>query len=389
MKKLLSLVLALSMTVMSLAACGGGADATEAAAEGEEAAAEGEAAEATGEPLNIMMYVIQSLGTMSCEDLIYEELTKFCEETGSTLNTYECNNDNSAHETTLREIAASGAYDVIVTGYYNIPEYVQMTAEQFPDQKWILFDTSVDYTLPYCSNIYSITMDQNTLAFMAGALAALMTTSGYEGTNEDKVVGWVGGGENTAVNDFLVGYIDGVNYVDSSIEVLYSYVGDWANTAKCKELALTQYDMGADVSFAVCGGAGFGLCEAAAETGHYAFGVDTDFGATLEQTQPETAQYVVSSAIKQFGYAVYDAMVAFYNGELEFGQNVNFGVDSGYLEMIETPQFDRIVKEGMPEVYEQFQAIVEDLKAGEIEVGTAVGATEDYVNEKKAEAAPF
>ena len=141
---------------------------------------------------------------------------------------------------------------MIVTGYYSIPEHVQRAAEMYPDQKWILFDTSVDYDLDYCKNIASFTADQNTLAFMAGALAALMTTETQDtNINEDKVVGWVGAAENTAVNDFLVGYIDGVNYVDSSIEVLYSYVGDWANSAKANELANAQFDLGADVIFTV------------------------------------------------------------------------------------------------------------------------------------------
>ncbi len=387
MKKLISLVLAVTL-LLSMVACGGGGG--NGAPTGSTPTDTGESASTDGKkPLNIMMYVIQSLGTLSCEDLIYEELVRFCNETGSKLTTYECNSDDTAHETSLREIAGSGQYDVIVTGYYSIPEYVQMTAELYPNQKWILFDCSVDYSLPQCANVASFTADQNSLAFMAGSLAALMTTADYEGINKDKVVGWVGGGENTAVNDFLVGYIDGVNYVDSGIEVLYSYVGDWANTAKAKELALTQYNMGADVGFAVAGGAGFGLCEAAAETGHYAFGVDTDFAATLELSQPDTANYVVSSAIKQFGKIVYDAVNKMYNGELEFGKHTNYDVESGYLEMIETKQFNKIVKEGMPQVYEQYTKIVEDLIAGKIQVGTAVGANESYVNQKKAEAAPF
>lgn len=395
MKKLVSLILVLTM-VLSLCACG--SSTTPETTNSNSASSNNETpdsandsaneAETGGKPLNIMMYVIQSLGTLSCEDLIYEELVRFCEETGSTLNYYECNSDESKHDTTLPELCTSGEYDVIVTGYYSIPEPVQRTAEMFPDQKWILFDCSVDYTLPQCSNIASFTADQNTLAFMAGALAALMTTETQDPCiNEDKVVGWIGGGENTAVNDFLVGYIDGVNYVDPSIEVLYSYVGDWANSAKATELANSQMDMGADVIFTVAGAAGFGACEAAAAGNHYAFGVDTDFAGQLEQSGSATADYVVSSAIKQFGMVVYDAMVDFYNGELVFGQHTNCDVSSGYLEMLETKQFNSVVKEGMPDAYARYMEICQDLKDGKIEVGTAVNATPEYVAEKKAEAA--
>lgn len=395
MKKLVALILVFAM-VLGLCACGASkteAPATNTPAPAADAPAKTDAPAAENtdsgkKPLNIMMYVIQSLGTLSCEDLIYEQLTRFCEETGSTLNYYECNSDETKHDTTLPELCASGEYDVIVTGYYSIPEPVQRAAELYPDQKWILFDCSVDYSLPQCKNIASFTADQNTLAFMAGALAALMTTQTSDPhINADKVVGWVGGGENTAVNDFLVGYIDGVNYVDSSIEVLYSYVGDWANSAKATELANQQFGMGADVVFAVAGGAGFGVCESAANNNHYAFGVDTDFAGQLKQSGSATADYVVSSAIKQFGDVMYDAMVKFYNGELEFGKHTNCDVSTGYLEMIETEQFNKIVKEGMPDVYSRYQEICKDLVDGKIEVGTAVGATPEYVAAKKAEAA--
>lgn len=388
LKKIVALTLAMTMSLGLLASCGNkDPEPTQAA---NDPTVESTAPEANNpgtekKPLNIMMYVIQSLGTLSCEDLIYDELVQFCEETGSTLNTYECNSDETKHSTTLPELCASGAYDVIVTGYYSIPEHVERAAEMYPDQKWILFDTSVDYDLDYCKNIASFSCDQNTLAFMAGALAALMTTETQDpNINEDKVVGWVGAAVNTAIEDFLVGYIEGVRYVDPETKILYSYVGDWANSAKANELATAQFNMGADVVFTVCGGAGFGGCEAAANEGHYAFGVDTDFGGQLEQSGSKTADYVVSSAIKQFGRVVGDAMWAFYNGELEFGKHTNYDVSSGYLEMIETKQFDKVVKEGMPEAYAKYQEIVADLEAGKIEVSTAVGASQAEIDAIKA-----
>lgn len=389
MKKFLALLLVLALTLGLCACSGGGNDAPVDGntADGGTDGADGGDTTADGpKPLKIMMYVVQSLGTLSCEDLIYEELTKFCEETGSTLDTYECNSDDTKHSTTLPEICQQG-YDVIVTGYYNMPEHVERAAEMFPDQKWIMFDCSVNYDLEYTKNVASFACDQNTLAFMAGALAALMTTAeGDPNINPDKVVGWCGAAVNTAIEDFLIGYIEGVHYVDPEIKVLYSYVGDWANTAKCNELATNQFNLGADVVFTVCGGAGFGGCEAAYAAKHYAFGVDTDFGAQLAASGSATADYVVSSAIKQFGRVVYDAMVDFYNGELEFGKHTQYDVTSGYLEMVETDQFKKVVIEGMPEVYEEYQKIVEDLKAGKIQVDTAVGATTEEIEAIKATA---
>ena len=103
---------------------------------------------------------------------------------------------------------------------------------------------------------------------------------------------------------------------------------------------------------------------------------------SLVTTRPN--EYTI---VKQFGKVVYDAMVKFYNGELEFGKHTSCDVSSGYLEMLETKQFEKIVKEGMPDVYKRYTEICQDLKDGKIEVGTAVGATPEYVAQKKAEAA--
>lgn len=339
--------------------------------------------------LRIMQYVVDALGAMSCDDMVHEALVKFCEETGSQLSVFDCHYDATIHETTLNEIASSGEYDIIVTGMYSIAEYVQQTAERYPNQKWVVYDAGIDYSLPYCKNITSINIAQNTLGFMAGALAGLMTTQNYDKINSAKAVGFVGGGDSTPINDFLIGYIDGVNYVNSSVEVLYSYVGNWEDATKAKELALTQISMGADIVFAVCGAAGFGACEAAAERGVYSFGVDSDYGAILEKSQPKTAESVVTSAVKQFGKAIYDTMYKIYNNNFHFGSENSYGVESGYLDLLETPQFKKIVQGGMPEVYAKYKTILADLMAGNIEVGTAVGMNEAYIASKKAEAKAF
>ena len=60
-----------------------------------------------------------------------------------------------------------------------------------------------------------------------------------------------------------MGYIEGVKYIDPSCKVLFSYVGDFKNTAKAKELAIAQYQQGADIVFQVASSAGLGVLDAA------------------------------------------------------------------------------------------------------------------------------
>lgn len=378
MKKLISLLLVLLLGV-SLVACGGGNTADTPATE---------EADLTGKPLRILQFVEQTLGSLSCEDLIYDGIKEFCDETGSTVETFECNYDTSHVSTQLAELCASGKYDVVVIGYWDMQEYIQQAALDFPEIKFMAFDCTIDYeTYPEIKkNVNAYFCKQNTLAFAAGALAALISESGAGLANADKCVGFVGGGHVTAIDDFLIGYIQGAQYVDPDMKVLYSYVGDWENTGKAKELALDQYKNGADVSFGVCAPASFGVCEAAAEAGAYAFGVDTDHSGQLAENHPDQSAVTVSSAVKQFGWQIRDGLRTIYDGSVVWGSTNTADFDSGYLTMIEGDAFNKVVKEGMPEVYEKFETIVADLTAGKIKVGTAVDATPEYVAAELAKA---
>ena len=74
------------------------------------------------------------------------------------------------------------------------------------------------------------------------------------------------------VNDSLVGYLEGAAYVNPDIKAVVSYTGNWDDSAKGKELALVQYNAGADIVFQLASNAGVGVFEAAKETGNLAIG---------------------------------------------------------------------------------------------------------------------
>ena len=381
MKKFLSLLLAIMM-IFTLAGC------NNAGGNGGNGGGAAEPVDLTGKKLNILQFVSQSIGNLSCEDLVYEGIQDFCGRTGSTVETFELNGDDSRVAAQLTELCSSGKYDVVVSGYWNMEEYLEQAALEFPNIKFLVFDCTINFDEypDLKNNVSSYLCKQNTLAFAAGALGALITESGLGLANEDKKIGFVGGGRITAIDDFLIGYIQGAHYVDPEVEVLYSYVGDWENTGLANELATDQYNQGADVSFGVCAPASFGVCEAAYNAKRYAFGVDTDHSGQLKTSHPEQAEYTVSSAVKQFGYAIRDALDTVYDGTIVWGVNNSFDFDSGYLEMLETDMFNTQIKEGMPDEYAAYQAIVADLLAGKIQVGTAVGADQAYIDAEKAKA---
>ena len=104
MKKLLALLLAV-LIVIGMVGCssnnGGGS-------EPEPAPAEEETTDLTGKPLRILQFVSQTLGSLSCEDLVYEGIQKFCAETGSTVDTFELNYDDTHTASSLVRPVSAG-----------------------------------------------------------------------------------------------------------------------------------------------------------------------------------------------------------------------------------------------------------------------------------------
>lgn len=383
MKKLLAVLLAVAM-VFCLAACGGGTDDPNDPSTQDHLAGK--------DSLNIMLFFTGTFGNYSNHDNIFNYLTgEFVEETDCNVEYFECAGDTSIYESSLLELCESKKYDVIILGNYAISEYVVVAAEAYPNQHFLVYDTEIDYASGFCSNVTSIQLAQNELAFKVGVLAALMTESTEAAlANDDKAVAYVGPGINTATVDFLYGYIDGVNYVDSEINVLYSFVGDWSDTAKAKELSLNAIQLGADVVYGVCGAAGLGVCEAALDRQVYCVGVDYDQQAALEKSNQPSAAYVLTSSIKNFPEIIGDSLLAMMDGTYD-KWNEHVWVDASYAEgdyltLLETSNFTSMVPAS---VLTEYNRIVAELRAGNIEVDTAIGATEADWNAKYAEAAPF
>src|SRR5690606_33509591 len=92
------------------------------------------------------------------------------------------------------------------------------------------------------------------------------------------VIGVVGGMDIPLINANIAGYIAGAKFVNPSVEVRYSYVGDWADPARGKELAFAQIDQGVDIIWAAAGRSGLGVIQAAQERNIYAIGADSDQG---------------------------------------------------------------------------------------------------------------
>lgn len=405
-KRLLSFALITAM-VVSLSACAGektaatgetdsqGQQSTDITAgqPGDQAAGTAAAgstqnngSEPSGKPLNIMFVNYGTQGDSGIGDIVIQALKDFGKKSGAKYNVFDCNNDTSVISPTMMDVCSSGEYDLVISGFYNMLEASEAAAAKYPQQKILLFDTEADYADGKNQNIRSVSSKQNECAFLAGSLAALLTESDAPLANPEKVVGFVGGGENTAIMDFLVGYIDGVNYVDSRINILYSFVGNWTDTAKAKELGLMQYQQKADVSFAVCGAAGLGVADAAKDANAYNIGVDYDVADSIKNTNPETAKHVITSAVKDFYTIMTRELNSVADGTTKWGTHTIYDYANGGSQLIDNEYFENEVP---ADVKAKYKEITDKLAAGEIKVGTAIGASQEQIDAYKKQAEPF
>lgn len=323
----------------------------------------------TGEKLpNLALILNGTRGDKSFNDLAFSGLENISSELGNKIKAIELNADPTKQEPILTEFSEEKEWDIILAGTPTIREALQKVAMENPDKKYILYDGKAEFDKYDLKNVYSQSYSQNEGAFLAGAAAAKFTTSGYGNTNDKKIIGFIGGGENTTINDFLIGYIEGALYVDPEIKVLISYIGDFKNTAKAKEMALAQYQQGADVIFQVAGSGGIGVLDAGKEKQLYTIGVDTDQAKTFGETDSEMAKQILTSVVKQIDVSIFEAVKKANRGELEFGKHEVLGLASGSVGIAKNDNYKSYLTQ---EVRDYIEEIEKKIISGEIKVGSA------------------
>lgn len=379
MKKVLSLLLVVVM-IFSLTACAqkpAPAPATEAPAT-ETPATETPAEDA--KPYKAALLLNGSLGDKSFFDSANEGLQKLKDELGAEKFDFKVDQmgataaDEPKWEPTLLDYCDSAEYDVIIIGTWQMYEALSSAAQEFPDQKFIFFDETFDFSTGDFKNIYNVLYKQNEVSFLVGAAAAMMTTDETLPMIDpsNKLIGFLGGMENSIIQDFLVGYIQGAKYVEPEVKVALAYVGNFYDSAAGKDLALVQYQNGVDVGYNVAGSAGLGQIDAAVDAKKYAFGVDSDQAALL----PEKADFIPTSALKNVGNSLLRAIKLDMEGKLEFGMSEKLGFAEGGVELVKDAHYEEMVPEATRKVIEELEA---KIISGEIVVDTSAGKTTDEI----------
>lgn len=379
MKKATALLLAVVMTLALLAGCGGNSGTTggnaqnsggsNTATDSQKPSDSGSGQDSAGgiSSLKVCAIFTGPRGDSGTIDMVCKSLEALRDETGMSITIVEGDgsSDTSKHEASVIDVSEDG-YDLILsTG--TMSDVFRMVAPDYPETMYCLFDTTFDFSTYPGENIYCANFKQNEGAYLAGMLAMSMSDTG--------TIGFIGGMENANICDFMWGYVEGAKRVNEAGTVAISFTGDWMDSAKAKEIALTQVNMGAKVLFPAAGPSSEGVMEGAAEAGVYSIGVDIDREAQYSASNPDWVSVILSSELKCVDAAVDRAVRLFAEGKLQPGQEA-LGIAEGGVDLFMDGNYQTLVP---AEVQETIAAAKEDIIAGKIEVGTAIGASADEI----------
>jgi len=302
------------------------------------------------------------LGDKSFNDLMAAAKASLEADYGITVDLFEARSAADFESNILA--AANGGYDLVCVLAGQQREAAKNVVSQYPDQKF----ASVDFVLydengDIFPNVMCTLSAPNEGQFLVGALCAMMTTyTELPNINEEKIVGWVSGTETPGIIDFWLGFQQGVYYIDPDITILQAYAGSYTDPIKGKELALAQYEQGADIIAQVASGTGLGIIEAAAETERYVVGVDDN----QDNLAPG---FVVTSMYKHVEKAAYYLIESFITGNYVGASYIYMDIAAGGVGLTDFAVFKEAWGDRFPQhIQDACDEIAQKIIDGEIVV---------------------
>ncbi|WMI71847.1 BMP family ABC transporter substrate-binding protein [Aminobacterium sp. MB27-C1] len=300
----------------------------------------------------VALVIANKLGDASFYDSANAGLERAKKELGIVGKVVECNFDPANYVPYLATAAKN--FDLVFVVGFEFIDAIEQVAPEFPNTDFAYFDVSGE-----TAHVTYVDFKENEGSFLAGALAAMMTTRENDPhVNKDAIIGAVGGEDIPVIHNFFVGYEQGAKYVNPNCKILTGFVGSWSDPAKGKEMALNQYHNGADVIFQVAGGTGEGVIAAAKEANFYAIGVDSP----QEYLAPEV---VLTSMLKRLDNAAFDLIKAKQEGTYPRGQVVSYDLKNNGVGLSWTDSALKLVPE---DVRVKLEEITKDVVEGKIVV---------------------
>ena len=326
MKKAIAAVLSSVLSALLLIGCGG------------DSAPSGDVGSDT-DSLKIAMLIPGNLGDMSFFDAAASSLPLLESGLGAETRLVEMGMDVTTWHPTFLDYCEQD-FDLIITIADAVVDKLVEIAEMYPNQKFFNIDSSLSENIP--DNIYVMVAKMGEMSFLAGLVAALKA----EELGED-TIGFIGGMDIPGINEFLIGYIDGAQHINPDIKVAFSYVGDFSDPGRGKENALILYNS-VPVIYQAAGGSGLGVFDAAKDftargLPRYAIGVDSDQAMELSESDPDAANLIITSAVKQIPEYTLNAVRRFIEGEIAFGTQSFVGLKENGVSIAKNSFYEQLL----------------------------------------------
>ncbi|MDF1618405.1 BMP family lipoprotein [Petrocella sp. FN5] len=360
-KKLLTIVLALTM-ILSLALVSGCAKdepevTTDPVTEAPEETPEETPEEEPAEPIDFTVGLVTDVGGIDDKSFnqgTWEGILEFANATGA--QTKYLQSDSDADYIPNLSNFSDEELDIIIAPGFLFEAALTEVATNFPDQKYLI----IDMVIGGKDNVASAVFAEEQGSFLVGVAAALKAQEAGKDT-----VGFIGGMDFDLIQRFEAGFEAGVEAVDPNMTVLVEYAGDFSNAPIGQTLAAKMYDQGAYVIFHAAGGTGNGLIKEARDrrtNGEdvWAIGVDKD--------QYEDGIYegdmsaVLTSMMKRVDVAARDVAEMTYNGEFPGGGILVFDLTN---QGVGIPESNPNLSDA---IVEEVKAYESKVVAGEVEV---------------------
>ena len=217
----------------------------------------------------------------------------------------------------LTALARDG-YDVVIGVGFLMAEAVEQVAGRFRGTSFAIVDYSQAAMRSRPGNVRGLLFAEQEAGYLVGYLAGLVVA---ETGGANPIVSSVGGQKIPPVDRYIAGFQAGARAAHAGIETLNAYSQDFADQAKCKEIALDQISRGSKAVFQVAGQCGLGALNAADERNVDGIGVDAD--------QSYLGDHILTSALKKADVAVYGTIQEVQDGTFTGGRDTIFDVASG------------------------------------------------------------
>ena len=266
----------------------------------------------------------------------------------------------------IKKAIKKGAKIIVCSGHLHETSIFE-AQKMYPGTHFILVDGTVhneDYTdYSIGENVMPIHFNEEQAGFLAGYAAV---RDGYTR------LGFMGGEMEEGVIRFGYGFVQGADYAaietGNQIEVKYAYSGTFEESEAVHNLVCGWYESGTEVIFAAGNAMGRSVMRAAEHYEHAkVIGVDID--------QSSVSGDVITSAVKQFGNAVYQGIDDHYNDRFNGGMVTYMNAaNDGIGLVMENSRFRKFTKEDYARIYAK-------LSDGSIQpyAQTNIGTTEELM----------